>query len=408
MDTALFAQLKQRNPAAALLLACARDSGEGSRETISGLAAICTDWDEFLRLAFSHRMIPSAYRALSRIEPLCLPLFVLARLKSQFQHSSMRNLLLTAELLRLLDVLNDNGVPSIPFKGPTLATMAYGDLSMRQFGDLDILINPDNLQKARVLMQAEGYRLDRDLTPSQEAAFIRSDHAYRFLLDEKQIAVEIHWRLDDRHLSFSFGEGPLWDRAESRKVFGRELLCLGSDDLFIYLCMHGAKHYWESLEWICCMTALIRVINNVDWPKTINSAAKLGGRRLLHLGLLLADDLESSDISKTPLRLMRPDPIARELADTVWKEMFSPERQGAAKEVYRYSFYLKARERVVDRMRVMKWAAIRTPHPDSKDWKSLPVPESMTPVYYVARPIRLLKQHGLRSLKEILYPKRTL
>ncbi|HEY3839236.1 MAG TPA: nucleotidyltransferase family protein, partial [Bryobacteraceae bacterium] len=58
------------------------------------------------------------------------------------------NMTLTAELFRILGLFNKSGIEVIPFKGPTLAVAAYGDLSLRMFADLDILVSEQDLDAA--------------------------------------------------------------------------------------------------------------------------------------------------------------------------------------------------------------------------------------------------------------------
>ena len=47
---------------------------------------------------------------------------------------------LTRELARIMACLENHSVDAIPYKGPALAQAIYGDVAMRQFSDLDILI----------------------------------------------------------------------------------------------------------------------------------------------------------------------------------------------------------------------------------------------------------------------------
>jgi hypothetical protein len=44
----------------------------------------------------------------------------------------------------------------VPFKGPALAVQAYGDLSLRQYDDLDLLIHEADVPRAYQLLIANG------------------------------------------------------------------------------------------------------------------------------------------------------------------------------------------------------------------------------------------------------------
>ena len=91
-----------------------------------------------------------------------------------------------------------------------------------------------------------------------EAAYIHSEHAFQYLRDDDDLVVELHWRLEDRYLKFPFGTETLWSSASPERLFGNPVTALSPEMLFLYLCMHGAKHYWERLEWIACLPAVIR------------------------------------------------------------------------------------------------------------------------------------------------------
>ena len=45
-----------------------------------------------------------------------------------------------AELQRVMEVLGATGVPVLALKGPALAVQAYGDVSLRSYGDVDVLV----------------------------------------------------------------------------------------------------------------------------------------------------------------------------------------------------------------------------------------------------------------------------
>ena len=53
----------------------------------------------------------------------------LGRLRKSFRSNVQRYLLLTAELLKLLDLFAVHGIDAIAFKGPVLAAAVYEDLS---------------------------------------------------------------------------------------------------------------------------------------------------------------------------------------------------------------------------------------------------------------------------------------
>ena len=66
--------------------------------------------------------------------------------------NSTRNLVLTAELLRLFNLFDQAEIPAISFKGPVLTQLLYGDFSLREFSDLDIVVREADVSKAEDIL----------------------------------------------------------------------------------------------------------------------------------------------------------------------------------------------------------------------------------------------------------------
>jgi hypothetical protein len=361
------------------------------------------DWDLFRREAFRHRVVPLAYRHLSRLAD-CVPNQVLDALRSDFRFIAARNLVLSAEMIRIVEALAATGIRAVPIKGPLLSMAAFGDLSMRQFADIDVVVHSRDVLEAKAMLIKEGYVMDPVFSPAEETEYIRSEHAFRFPRGSRDTPIELHWRLNDRRLSFAL-DSEFWDHLSEVEFHGRRMHTLRSDDLLLYLCIHGANHFWGNVEWISCLTALLQRSSDWDWDSIVDRAVHLGGRRLLQLALLLASDLGASAAVAYPLGLMRRDSVADALVKSVWEGMFAEELHGAAREVHRYAFYLRTRERIADRLRVVQFSSARIPHPDSKDWSLFPVPKSLHFLYYAIRPIRLLVENGIEPVKSALLPR---
>src|SRR5689334_10479117 len=128
-------------PEVALLLSCART--EISPETAGRIRAFIQngiDWTALIREATYHEVVPLLYHSLQTTCPEAVPEPVLAQLRTVFQATAWYNLCLTGELLTLLDLFATQGIAAIPYKGPILAAAVYGNLALRTFRDLDILV----------------------------------------------------------------------------------------------------------------------------------------------------------------------------------------------------------------------------------------------------------------------------
>ena len=150
--------LSQR-PEIDLLMACTlpRCVSDASYR-IQALVAAGMDWPKVSALASYHSVQPLLYTRLTELSPGVVPEHVLAQLAVEFRRNTARNLYLTGELIRILKVFADEGIPVLPFKGPLLAQQAYGNLGLRVFLDLDLLIHPDDAGRVLGLLAVRGYR----------------------------------------------------------------------------------------------------------------------------------------------------------------------------------------------------------------------------------------------------------
>ena len=105
------------------------------------------NWEGFVSLAYSHGIFPLVYRTLKEYAHL-IPEYIFAHMKQNYMDIVKQNMLMTSELIKVIKILEENGIEAISFKGPVLSQMAYGDVVSRQYCDLDILVKEKDLNKS--------------------------------------------------------------------------------------------------------------------------------------------------------------------------------------------------------------------------------------------------------------------
>src|SRR5262249_41293757 len=164
-STNLMRDAYQRTPSRPetdLLIACARTHiDKNTANKIAALVGSNIDWDYTVEQARQHALLPLLYW---NIRSYAIPPGVKNSLRENFSHNAEFNLLRTKELLTLLDLFESNGVPALSFKGPLLAQRTYGNVALRQFSDLDILVQKRHLHSARQLLLSQGYKLGVQLS----------------------------------------------------------------------------------------------------------------------------------------------------------------------------------------------------------------------------------------------------
>jgi hypothetical protein len=301
-------------------------------------------------------------------------------------------------LFNVLGVLDSRGIPAIPFKGPVLSAFLYGDVTMRQCGDLDFLLRREDIPKARDALRSIGYGPERMLTPGQERAFLRSDCELTLVHDRSGGVVEIHWRLMPGYFPLTFDFAELWDRCVEAVVEGKAVPTLSREDLLMVLCVHGGgKHRWERLGWVCDVTRAINMGGGLNMARVVARARELGMLRLLSLGLIMAREVCGARLPDDILREVYHDGAARAMAGRLRARLFFQNRPGRDIAAY-IMFQLRTMERLRDRAR---YCLRRAMDPSREDWELLPLPAALSSLYYPIRPIRLLAKNGLRLMRRL-------
>jgi hypothetical protein len=378
-------------PEAELLLRSARVIlEEGAAERVLGLLRYDLDWAWLLHAAEVHGMAPLLYWHMNRLAPAVVPGAVLDDLRRRFLANAGHSLLLTGELLRLVHLFAGHGVRVIPFKGPTLAAYVYGNLALREFIDLDLLVAPADLLRARQLLIAAGYRSDLPLAPDQEVDYLASIGQLPFVTEGRTCMVELHARIAPRDFHFPLGPERLWPRLRPLSLGGREVHTLGAEDLLLVLCAHGAKHRWGSLGWVCDVAELLRARPAMNWAAVVEEAQSLRCERILLLGLVLAHDLLQAPVPDDRLQRALGIPAVGTLAARAANRMFrAAEDQATGLE--KGLFHLRVRERPWDGLRYTLSLALE---PTVADWTALRMPAPFSFLYYVSRPVRLAIKYG--------------
>jgi len=140
-------------PEKQLLIYCARTRMRPEiAEKIRLLAAGALNWDALLSEAEGNAVVPLLYRQLNAIAADVVPTPRMQRVSEASRANTLRCLSLTAALVQILRLFQSEGIVALPYKGPVLAAQAYGDVLLRQFDDVDIIVRDRDMAKAHVVM----------------------------------------------------------------------------------------------------------------------------------------------------------------------------------------------------------------------------------------------------------------
>ena len=352
------------------------------------------NWDEVISIASAHGVVPLLFRNLAPYNKN-IPTRVLERLRLFTIQNNLNNLYLAGELSKLLRTMDESGITALPYKGPILATTVYGDLSLRQFSDLDILISKQDLPKAKKLFHEIGYTPSMERTETQEEAYLNAGqpYNYKFASANGRSRVELHWQFTSKYNSFILDYQQLRTRLVRIDFGGRQVCNLNPEDLLLVLSQHGSKHFWQRLLWLCDIAELLKKYKELDWVEVVSRAESMGIRRMLFLGLHLTERLFESELPQAIAAKIRSDRSVKKLADRIEEQLFHRNSR-LIKHFERHKFSCEMRERVRDKVRYAGYRIFaplgKATKPTERDRKALPLVLQSSSIVYVFRPIRLL------------------
>ena len=383
-------RLAAARPENELLLLCARrGAGAEAAGRAAELARSVGDWDYLYRLAHRHAVLPLLQRGLEESAQASAPQWLRERLRGKFRENSTRNVLLAGELVRLARLFEEAGVGLLAYKGPALAVQAYGDLSLRRFIDLDVIVRRRDVARAGGLLLAHGFAKPAGLTAAHEKFLLRRQHNLAYTGGGGRLTVELHWEVSPASFaSVPLGEGA-WERAPTVTLLGAGVKCLAPEDLLLALAVHGTKHLWERLAWVCDVAALVNSQATFDWDFVLRRARESRVERMLYLALRLARGLAGA---KLPAGVLASsgDPAVSRLASEVASSLFGGAEYEPAGFVRNVRFNLRARGRPGEKAAYLRHIFT----PTDGDLTAVSLPAGASFLYYFLRPLRLALKRG--------------
>jgi Uncharacterised nucleotidyltransferase len=351
------------------------------------------DWPDIVRMSAHNGIIPMVSRWIRLTSRKQVPPAIKRKITLAAEANALRNAHLSGELLRIIGSFSKNGIDAIAVKGPVLGEVAYGNVSMRTFVDLDLLVHSSDLARAVRVLVSDGYAAtatdDRRAEPEIFGAFPTSFEGKR-----GADYVDVHWQVGPTRICFFPDEDSLWARSVWIEFQGTRVRSFSPADQLLYLCAHSAKHGWTELRMVCDVAGLIERTRVMDWDWIAAEAKRLHGLRMVLLGLCLARRLMRVEVPEPILRLVHADAEVEAIAAQIIRDMFiAPDQK--PEPANPEAVALRTMERKSDRLRYWVYRSIT---PTMGDWTFLPLPRLLYPAYFIIRPLRLVLMQVRRAL----------
>ena len=374
--------------------------------------AAAWDWRNFAEACETHGVTPYIYCRLQELSGSAVPAGLLEHLRTRFHEICSRNYELAKKMVDLASMLQNEGIPALSYKGPSLAMAIYDGLALRHYNDLDLVIRKEHHAKAVPLMAGWGFqivpkpalpRVRPFLGRPEDPRNVERCPEIEFCAPDSTYYVDLHWQLGDpfwRPLHPDVEK--FWDRAERQDLPQGSVFTLCREDLFLALCAHGNGHRWICLKWLLDIAELLRKAETLDWSR-IEEMVRIrpGAGASASVAVLLAHDLLEVPVPVEAKKILPATSRTLALAAAIREEILL--RGESSGEERATLLALEAR-----RVARMKYQAVRViSYPGGlfrevivqvspNDRAVIRLPQKLQFLYYVIRPVRLVVKHCLR------------
>ncbi|MEM7554527.1 MAG: nucleotidyltransferase family protein [Cyanobacteria bacterium P01_A01_bin.84] len=319
-------------------------------ENIKELVKEQLDWEYFYQTVRIHGVTSLVYIRLNDTCPGKVPDSIMSQLRGFFYTNTQRSLFMTGELVRLLKLFQEAEIIAVPYKGPVLGSLIYNNIAIRYSCDLDIIVEEKNIFAVKDILIAQGYRPKREMNNKELIAYLgsKAEHTYDFIHDEKNFFLEIHWRLAPKVYT-NINPKDFWQELEPFPLADIHVNNIPLEYYLSILSMHGSRHIWTRLAWLCDFATLIHKYPDLDWKKAINQAEMWNCKRILCLGLSLAKSFFNITLPQEVLEEIEKDNMINSLAIQVYNQLFA-EIKTSERKLGRTLYHLRSKERVQDKL----------------------------------------------------------
>ncbi|MBU0633575.1 MAG: signal peptidase I [Candidatus Omnitrophica bacterium] len=239
------------------------------------------DWDVFFKTALDNKLAPFVYRQIEHDEKIknAIPPRILSKFRNSYLATAAYNSLILDKLKTILNEFKRQAIRSIVLKGPALIALAYKDVGLRPMGDLDILIEREQLPAADEALRTLGYQRPVNYDDALNVKAASSANSLKYKLDsEDNFFVHLHWHI----INCTWPLGYLAEKIDMRDIFGRATdisidgtaaKTLAPAQLILHLMQHSITHLLSPLILFKDITVAVEMFGEkMDWHKLQETA----------------------------------------------------------------------------------------------------------------------------------------
>lgn len=366
-----------------LLAACAFGIADRNPSQLKLRLQVPVRWELLFALAERHGVQSLLFHAL---QPLAssVPAHEMQSLAQVYNTNLHKALLLSSELIRITQYLAELGIETLTYKGLALAENLYGDIALRQAGDIDLLVRSADLARVSEALATIGYAAHCSFSNIEEEAYRKSGYEYAYDGPLGRNVLEVQWAFQPHFYAVDFDMNAIFTRALGITVAGQKMKTPSFADQMLTLSVHAAKHVWGRLIWLCDIARLMN-LPDMDWNWILSQAKELGIRRIVAVSLLLANRVLGAEVPTVVRTTVASDHAAARVTDDI-QTYIAGENAFDVESLSYFRLMMKLRERASDRFRFVSRLAL-TPGPS--EWRAVHLPSPLFPLYRLIRISRL-------------------
>ncbi len=273
------------------------------------------------------------------------------------QRTAGRNTRLYLDLEDALCALDGAGIPAIVLKGAALAATVYPGIGWRPMADVDILVHPEDRDKARAALKSARY----DFLPEPRRLFSPFNTEFTgemSFMRSPGVIIELHWELTAcewlRRLS-RIDMLELWRCAQPLDLPGLRSLQLAPKDLLLHVCLHLAAHAYVHPPACSDIRQLLDRYQPFPWEDFLARARAFRLVVACYFALDMARSSAGAAVPEDVLERLRP-PIWRAwLMRRLGYGVGAPVDEHSASVQRAYYAQLAVADRPVDILGVVAW-----------------------------------------------------
>lgn len=316
-----------------ILISLLREQEKTDREKMPDYSQ--ADWHGLCVQAVRHGIAGLLHHRLKEKELMAgVPADCAEKLRNSFFATFAKNIHIYQELLRVVELLQQEGIPVILLKGIHLAECIYGHLGLRPMSDIDLLIPPDYIHQAIESMFRNGFKpfhaKDRPYFVKAETGHFQIPANKKHFADihhpERRIKVDLHASIVRENDPFDIDLSGLWQRSIRCNIQGREFRVLAPEDLVLHLCIHGScVHLFRfGLLPFCDIAQVItRYRDSMNWQELADRAVLWRAQKPVFLLLSLIQPWFNSPIPQKILAALEPADFDPRYFDIVKKQVYA-------------------------------------------------------------------------------------